>query len=137
MENTKFLFEINKSLIGVILSLLSVNIYAAGTNVGTDFAQRVNILMGTKGDGLKSGYIFAGATYPHGMVQFTPTYFCKEAGFVINQMSGGGCEHMGNFPTLPLKGKLNSSPNMIRDMQVNISEEKGHAGYYRAKVQDG
>lgn len=136
MEKTKFLFEINKSLIGVILSLLSVNIYAAGTNVGTDFAQRVNTLMGTKGDGLKSGYIFAGATYPHGMVQFTPTYFCKEAGFVINQMSGGGCEHMGNFPTLPLKGKLNSSPNMIRDMQVNISEEKGHAGYYRAKVQD-
>ena len=69
------------------------------------------------------------------MVQFTPSYFSKEAGFVVNQMSGGGCENMGNFPTFPIKGKLETSPNIIRDAHINVSEEKGHAGYYQAQVQ--
>lgn len=68
------------------------------------------------------------------MVQFTPSYFSKRSGFVINQLSGGGCEHMGNFPTFPVKGKLKMSPDNILNYRINISEEKGHAGYYEAKV---
>jgi len=66
------------------------------------------------------------------MVQFTPSYFSKRSGFVINQLSGGGCEHMGNFPTFPVKGKLKMSPDNILNYRINISEEKGHAGYYEA-----
>ena len=72
----------------------------------TDYAHQVNTLIGTKGVGLASGYLYPGATYPFGMVQFTPSYFSKRSGFVINQLSGAGCEHMGNFPTFPVKGKL-------------------------------
>ncbi len=110
---------------------LAVSASAAG-----DYASKVNTLIGTKGVGLTSGYLYPGATYPFGMVQFTPSYFCKRAGFVINQLSGGGCAHMGNFPTFPLKGKLTVSPENIVDHRVNVSDEKGHAGFYQAKVQD-
>lgn len=100
------------------------------------YAREVNTLIGTKGAGLTSGYLYPGATYPFGMVQFTPSYFAKNAGFVINQLSGGGCEHMGNFPTFPLKGKLEMSPNIIRDARITVSGEQGHAGYYQAMVQE-
>lgn len=51
-------------------------------------------------------------------------------------MSGGGCEHMGNFPTFPVKGKLKMSPDNILNYRINVSEEKGHAGYYEAMVQE-
>ncbi len=104
--------------------------------IKTDYAHLVNTRIGTQGVGLKSGYLFPGATYPHGMVQFTPSYFSKRSGFVINQNSGAGCEHMGNFPTFPLKGRLTTSPNYIRDARINVSDEQGHAGYFCANVQN-
>lgn len=101
-----------------------------------DYARQVNTLIGTKGAGLTSGYLYPGATYPYGMVQFTPSYFSKRSGFVINQLSGAGCEHMGNFPTFPVKGKLKMSPDNILNYRINVSDEKGHAGYYEAMVQE-
>lgn len=99
------------------------------------YAHQVNTLIGTEGAGLTSGYLYPGATSPYGMVQFTPSYFAKHAGFVINQLSGAGCEHMGNFPTFPLAGKLEQSPNIIRDAQITVDNEQGHAGLYEATVQ--
>lgn len=104
--------------------------------VAGEYSSKVNTLIGTKGVGLTSGYLFPGATYPFGMVQFTPTYFAKRGGFVINQLSGAGCAHMGNFPTFPLNGKLKVSPGNIIDYRVNVSDEKGQAGFYEAKVQN-
>lgn len=108
----------------------------ANAQTTKEYAREVNALIGTKGVGLASGYLYPGATYPYGMVQFTPSYFSKRSGFVINQLSGAGCEHMGNFPTFPLKGKLEFSPNNILDCRINVSDEKGHAGYYEATVQE-
>ena len=49
-------------------------------------------------NGWASGYLYPGATYPFGMVQFTPTYFTKQLGFVINQLSGCGMRSYGKFP---------------------------------------
>lgn len=119
------------------IALILVAVFITLTlSAQTNYAEQVNTLIGTQGAGLTSGYLYPGATYPHGMVQFTPSYFCKQAGFVINQNSGGGCEHMGNFPTFPVKGKLTVSPDMIRNARINISEEKGHAGYYETMVQE-
>lgn len=109
---------------------------ASATTVNTDYAHQVNTLIGTRGTGLTSGYLYPGATYPYGMVQFTPSYFVKRSGFVINQLSGAGCEHMGNFPTFPVKGKLETSPDNILNYRINLSDEKGHAGYYEATVQE-
>src|SRR5690606_20872768 len=102
----------------------------------TNYAEQVNTLIGTKGLGLTSGYCYPGATYPYGMVQFTPSYFSKRSGFVINQLSGGGCEHMGNFPTFPVIGKVETSPDNILNYRVDVSDERGHAGFYQASVQE-
>lgn len=109
---------------------------AAAQERSQSYAQRVNTLIGTQGVGLTSGYLYPGATYPFGMVQFTPTYFAKRGGFVVNQLSGGGCSHMGNFPTLPLRGRMETSPENILEYRVDISDERGHAGYYEASVQE-
>ena len=43
--------------------------------VAGDYVHQVNTLIGTKGTGLNSGYLYPGATYPYGMVQFTTSYF--------------------------------------------------------------
>ena len=80
--------------------MLALCFFSTTYTLANNYAQKVNTLIGTKGVGLTSGYLYPGATYPHGMVQFTPSYFYKSAGFVINQNSGGGCEHMGNFGTV-------------------------------------
>ena len=97
-----------KKISTLIVSLaVAASAAMAGDAPTGQFAEKVNTLIGNKGVGLTSGYLYPGATYPFGMVQFTPSYFSKRAGFVINQLSGGGCAHMGNFPTFPLKGELN------------------------------
>ncbi len=127
-----------KNKILLSLFLLLNPFFISGNNWTDDknYAEEVNTLIGTKGLGLASGYLYPGATYPFGMVQFTPSYFSKSAGFVINQLSGAGCDHMGNFPTFPVKGKLQASPENILNYRINISKEQGHAGYYEATVQE-
>lgn len=106
-----------------------------------DYASLVNAQIGNKGKGarkeeayLEAGYTFPGATYPFGMVQFTPTYFHPSKGFVVNQMSGAGCEHMGNFPTLPMTGRLQSSPGDMMGLNPGLSIEKAIAGYSRVNA---
>lgn len=126
----------SKILILLVVIFIFQGVALFGQNSIIDYSKRVNTLIGTKGLGWTSGYCYPGATYPFGMVQFTPSYFSKRSGFVINQMSGGGCEHMGNFPTFPLKGKLSISPDNFVKHRVEISQEKGYAGYYEAIVQD-
>lgn len=125
--------HIRKNILTCLLILLPFS-FMNGQN--DNYAHKVNTLIGTKGLGLASGYMYPGATHPFGMVQFTPTYFNKRAGFVINQLSGGGCEHMGNFPTFPVKGKLRVSPENIIDYRINLTEEKGVAGHYETIVQE-
>jgi len=125
----------SKFLFSLLFSLIWGGMIASQAATG-NYARQVNTLIGTKGVGLTSGYLYPGATYPYGMVQFTPSYFSKRSGFVINQLSGGGCEHMGNFPTFPVKGKLEMSPDNILNYRINVTEEQGHAGYYEAIVQE-
>ncbi len=126
-----------KSICSIVVAAAAVMGIANSANAATaDYAGKVNTLIGNKGVGLASGYLYPGATYPFGMVQFTPSYFAKRAGFVINQLSGAGCAHMGNFPTFPLKGELTVSPENIVEHRVNVDNESGHAGFYTASVQD-
>lgn len=126
----------NKILLSLFLLLNPFFILGNNWTDDKNYAEEVNTLIGTKGLGLASGYLYPGVTYPFGMVQFTPSYFSKSAGFVINQLSGAGCDHMGNFPTFPVKGKLQASPENILNYRINISKEQGHAGYYEATVQE-
>jgi len=120
-------------LIGSICLFLYANFTIQAEEV--NYAGKVNTMIGTKGNGLTSGYLYPGASYPFGMTQFTRTYFSPNTGFGINQLSGAGCSNEGNFPTLPLNGELTVSPDSILNLNVSISEEKGIAGYYKATVQ--
>lgn len=125
-----------KNRIISLVAMIIITSFAGVFSRSRDYAGMVNPLTGTAVTGLASGYLYPGATYPFGMVQFTPSYFAKCAGFVINQLSGGGCDHMGNFPTFPVRGRLEASPDRIRNFRIALSEESGHAGYYEAMVQD-
>lgn len=125
-----------KNRIISLVAMIIMTSFAGVFSQSRDYAEMVNPLTGTAVTGLASGYLYPGATYPFGMVQFTPSYFAKCAGFVINQLSGGGCDHMGNFPTFPVRGRLEASPDRIRNFRIALSEESGHAGYYEAMVQD-
>ena len=93
-------------------------------------------MIGAGGAGLVAGNCFPGATMPHGMVQFTPSFFSRQVGFTVNQLMGAGCPHMGNFPTLAMKGEIANSPYDMVSSRIMISKDKGHAGYYEAEVQD-
>lgn len=106
-----------------------------------NYANLVNTTIGSKGKGhgvneqyLEAGYTFPGAMYPMGMVQFTNTFFAQNKGFVVNQLSGAGCDHMGNFPIMPLEGKLNDSPNDMKSFTPGFEIEKSVAGLYRVKL---
>jgi predicted alpha-1,2-mannosidase len=109
----------------------------------TNYAELVNTEIGNLGKGhdvseqyLEAGYTFPGAMYPFGMAQFTPTFFRPNKGFVINQYSGAGCDHMGNCPVLPLLGKLDKSPGDMQQLGTKIVTEKAVAGYYKANIEN-
>ena len=106
-----------------------------------NYAKLVDPRMGTEiqkdGNGLASGYTYIGATYPFGMIQFTPTYFAPQKGFVVNQLSGAGCGHLGNFPTLAFAGELKKSPNDMTGFQKYKNLKECTAGYFSAEMVDG
>lgn len=130
-------------LIIVFLSCLQWGHLTAQKSSETNYAEKVNPLIGSKGKGhniheryLEAGYTFPGAMYPFGMVQFTPTFFTEEKGFVVNQLSGAGCEHMGNFPMLPMPGALSTSPDSMLHLDPRYKINKAVAGYYKVKVKE-
>ena len=67
----------NKILTGLLLVLIGGWGSLSAQSAGSNYSRQVNTLIGTKGVGLTSGYLYPGATYPYGMVQFTPSYFSK------------------------------------------------------------
>lgn len=124
-----------KRLILSITALLMTLVLIAQTN----YAKLVDPQIGTEKsneDGVSSGYTYIGATYPFGMVQFTPTYFSPSKGFVINQLSGAGCSHLGNFPMLPIAGELTTSPNDMKGFQKYTSLKECEAGYFSVEMID-
>ena len=141
--------NIKKEYLNLLLMavLPSATIFTAGAQIKNphripvNYAEKVNTIIGTKGKGkspqemyLEAGFTFPGATYPFGMVQFTTTFFDENKGFVVNQLSGAGCPHMGNFPTLPLNGDLLVSPNDMKGFNPQYHVEKATAGYYKVNL---
>ena len=74
--------------------------------IAQDYAHLVDTKIGTANGYLGSGKTFPGAAFPFGMVQFTPTYWSPNKGFVINQLDGPGCANLGHFPVLPMSGSF-------------------------------
>ncbi|RYE07276.1 MAG: glycoside hydrolase family 92 protein, partial [Sphingobacteriaceae bacterium] len=131
---------------GSICLILFLSAKISAQNPGNNFfyAGKVNTLIGTKGKGhgvaeryLEAGYTFPGAMLPFGMVQFTPTFFNEDKGFVVNQLSGAGCDHMGNFPMLPLTGNLETSPDSMSTFKPGYHDQVTMAGFYQTKLQNG
>lgn len=120
-----------------LVPFLALSLVAFHSGAQPDYTKLVDPRIGTQGSGLGSGYTFIGATYPFGMVQFTPTYFAPNKGFVINQLSGAGCAHLGNFPTLPLAGELTRSPRDMTGFKPYKTLKECHAGYFSAEMEDG
>lgn len=129
MKSSSFIYY----CIAVLVFLFSNSLYLSAHE---NYAAKVNTSIGTQGTGLACGFLYPGASYPFGMTQFTRSFFTPKIGFCINQLSGAGCPNQGNFPTLPLNGELKESPDSISNLNVNIKDEIGIAGYYTATVQD-
>ena len=120
-----------------VLLLLPLSLVVLHCPAQPNYARLVDPRIGSEGSGLGSGYTYVGATYPFGMIQFTPTFFSANKGFVVNQLSGAGCAHLGNFPTLPLAGALTRSPRGMTDFKRYKALGECHAGYFSAEMEDG
>ena len=101
---------------------------------GQDLTRYVDTRIGTKDNGLESGYTFLGATYPFGMIQFTPSFFSAHKGFVVTQLSGAGCPNMGNFPVVPFSGEVHKSPSNMNGTNNIDSIFVAKAGEFQAIV---
>ncbi|MDU1892526.1 MAG: GH92 family glycosyl hydrolase [Dysgonomonas sp.] len=119
-----------------IIVFLSVCLICIKSYSQTNYAKLVDTRIGTEGNGLGCGYTFIGATYPFGMMQFTPSFFSSHKGFVVNQYSGAGCPHMGNFPVLPLSGELKDSPEDMDKFEKYKEVNNSYAGYFSATMND-
>ncbi len=101
-----------------------------------DYARMVDPRIGSEGNGLGCGYSFIGATYPFGMVQFSPGFFTPQRGFAITQLSGAGCGNMGNFPVLPIEGELTESPGEMNNFPRYTKVNTCNAGYLSVTMPD-
>lgn len=114
--------------------------FAAGSVLkaqdGVNYAQLVDTRIGTEGNGLACGFTFAGATYPFGMMQLTPSFFSPNKGLVVNQISGAGCPNMGSFPVLPVAGALKASPNDMNGYSRYETVNSAVAGYFSMTTKD-
>jgi predicted alpha-1,2-mannosidase len=117
-----------------ILPYLIFIISLACNVIGQDLTSYVDTRIGTKDNGLESGYTFLGATYPFGMIQFTPSFFSPHKGFVVTQLSGAGCPNMGNFPVVPISGEVFESPGNMNGINNIDSILVAKAGVFQARV---
>jgi len=122
----------------ILLFIVAFILFMHNVNAQINYAKLVDSKIGTtgKGHGLDSGFTYIGATYPFGMIQFTPTFFHPGRGFTINQLSGAGCPHMENFPTLPIEGELAISPNDMESFPKYQKVYDSHAGYFSVQLKD-
>ncbi len=106
------------------------------TTFPQQLSEIVDTRIGTKGESLACGYSFIGATYPFGMVQFTPSFFSPQKGFVVTQLSGAGCSNMGNFPVVPIAGNLEDSPFNMNSLDPFTEINSSSAGYLSVNSKD-
>lgn len=120
-----------------ITILLSLFLFLSTAVSAQEYCKLVNPEIGTQGDGyMHCGFTYVGASYPFGMVQFTPSFFAPQRGFAINQISGGGCAQKGNFPVVPISGKLNVSPNSMDSLAPYRNINEAYAGYLSVSMED-
>jgi predicted alpha-1,2-mannosidase len=121
-----------------------------------NLTQYVNPFIGTSRGGSSFGFsgdsgdTFPGATYPMGMLQWSPDttsnlpggyYYADTAikGFSLTHFSGRGCRVFQDIPFMPFVGTINSSP-ATNGSRYNSgfahSSESAHPGYYSVHLND-
>ena len=150
-------------LLGIVLVLALIivprlinfnqNVRLAATS-SLNLTQYVNPFIGTApggssfGFGGDSGDTFPGATYPMGMVQWSPDttsnlpggYYYPDStikGFSLTHFSGRGCTVYQDIPFKPYVGTINVSPatySSIYNSRFSHSSESAHPGYYRVHL---
>ncbi|MGQ7867834.1 GH92 family glycosyl hydrolase [Sunxiuqinia sp. sy24] len=120
----------------IFFGILALLVFSCVSATSQNYAKLVDTKIGSEGSGLGCGYNYIGASYPFGMVQFTPSFFSPQRGFVITQLSGAGCSNMGNFPVLPLAGSLKHSPNNMDRYPKFENINDAHAGYLSVEMKD-
>jgi len=105
--------------------------------IGT-WAQPQDLALG----GFAGGNVFPGASYPHGMVQWSPDnaftpggYRYNESlirGFSLTHFSGRGCIAYEDFPFMPSVGQIHTSPATTLAYAAHYSHnnEVATPGYY-------
>jgi predicted alpha-1,2-mannosidase len=121
-----------------------------------NLSQYVNPLIGTAPGGSSFGFsgdsgdTFPGATYPMGMVQWSPDTPSNPPGgyyypdttikdFSLTHFSGRGCNVYQDIPFMPYVGAINASPatnSSLYYSHFSHSSESAHAGYYRVHLDD-
>lgn len=119
-----------------------------------DLARYVNPLTGTQpgaadfGTGGGAGNVFPGADVPFGMVQWSPDtnptqpggylYDARKiTGFSLTHLSGAGCPAYGDFPFMPITGKLTTSPGIGWSRYASSfshNRESASPGYYSVNL---
>ncbi len=122
----------SKTFLYIFTALLLIKTSA----IAQEYDKLVDPRIGSEGNGLGCGYSYIGATYPFGMIQFSPGFFTPQRGFAITQLNGAGCANMGNFPVLPLSGKPEQSPNDMNDFPRYQKVNACHAGYLSVTMPD-
>jgi predicted alpha-1,2-mannosidase len=71
------------------------------------------------------------------MVQFTPSFFSPNKGFVVTQLSGAGCPNMGNFPVMAISNEIKKSPNNMGSFNRYKTIKDAKAGLLSVEMNDG
>jgi len=121
-----------------------------------NLTEYVNPFIGTSPGGSSfsfsgdSGDTFPGATYPMGMLQWSPDttsnlpggyYYPDTAikGFSLTHFSGRGCRVYQDIPFMPFVGTVNTSPatnGSMYNSSFSHSSESAHPGYYSVHLND-
>ncbi len=142
------------ALIPAILGLALLLGFAYLTSAQPELTDYVNPFIGTAPGGSQFGFtgdsgdVFPGATYPAGMVQWSPDttsnlpggYYYPDTtikGFSLTHFSGRGCTVYQDVPFMPYVGSLNVTPAANRSLyqsSFSHSSEYAHPGYYRVHL---
>ncbi len=138
------------ALVGSTLSIAFTYCSQGVTSSPLNLTSYVNPFIGTSPGGTHFGYTgdggdtFPGATYPMGMVQWSPDttstipggYSFSDTsikGFSLTHFSGRGCTAYQDVPFMPYVGAINASPvlnNATYQSSFSHHNEVAHPGYY-------
>lgn len=153
-----FLFAggIPAAKINNVKKMLTLSAQSAPVIPNKDLADTINTFTGTGTlaslpGSYGSGETFPGATYPFGMVQWSPdsmkptstgyNYHDNQIkGFSLTHLSGAGCSDYGDVPFMPYTS--NATAALTTDLThysstFSHSDETAHAGYYRVQLGNG